>query len=611
MPVLLRCAFFLVLILAFRAVPAQASYVCHPDATCTHALAIWGDPKYPTDFQHFDYVNPDASKGGDVTQVAIGTYDNLNGFILKGVSAAGMGMIYDTLLTKSEDEPFTGYGLLAEGIELANDRSWVIFHLRPEAKWHDGVPITAEDVVFTFNTKITEGHPHYRSYYREVEKVEALSAHQVKFTFSSTTNRELPLIVGEMGILPKHYYDTVDFTKTTLEPPLGSGPYKVEQVDAGKSIRYVRVPDYWGKDLPVNRGQNNFGSITYEYYRDATVAIEAFKAGKYDLRSEYISKVWATAYDIPAVKDGRIIKEEIPHENPTGMQAFVMNLRRDKFSDPRVREALGCAFDFEWTNHNIFYDAYTRTTSYFSNSEYASSGLPEGKELVLLESLKDKVPSSVFTEKFTVPVTDGSGNNREQLRKAKALLEEAGWVVKDGVRVNAETGQPLDIEILLSSPAYERPTSPFVRNLKRLGIQASIRTIDAAQYIKRMEEFDFDMVIGSFGQSLSPGNEQKDYWHSSSADIPGSRNVAGIKDEAVDILVEKVVQAESKEDLVAAAHALDRVLLHHHYVIPQYHVRSFRVAHWNRFGKPAVRPKYSLGFGTWWVDPEKDAALER
>ncbi len=584
----------------FLVFSSAARAECATGATCSHAIAVWDTPKYPPNFTHFDYANPDAPRSGSVKLAQIGTFDSLNMYILKGVPAFGTQYLHESLLVGSKDEPFTMYGLLAETIELADDRSWVAFELRKEAQWHDGKPITADDVVFSFNTLTTEGHPSYKIYYSDVEKVEEIAEYKVKFTFKNNKNRELPLIVGQLPVLPKHYYETHEFNKTTLEPPLGSGPYKIDVFEAGKWIRYKRVEDYWGKDLAVNRGKDNWDVIQYDYYRDATVAVEAFKAGEYDLRMENISKVWNNAYDMPEIAEGKVVKQEIQHSIPTGMQGFVFNTRKAKFADVKVRKALGYAFDFEWTNKNIFNGAYTRTKSYYSNSEFASSGLPEGKELELLEEFKDKLPNKIFTQEYTPPTTDGSGNIRANLRKARDLLAEAGWVVKDGALVN-EAGEAMEIEFLLGSPSFERVVGPIIKNLKKLGITATIRTVDSAQYVKRMEDFDFDIVVNVFGQSNNPGNEQFDFWHSSNVDIKGSRNLAGIKHPVVDALVEKIPSAESKEDLLAATRALDRVLLHNHYVIPNWHIRNFRVIYWNKFGRPATVPKYDMGFDYWWV----------
>ena len=600
----------LVAALVAVALPA-ASAVAEEDVTGAHALSMFDDVKYGPDFSHFDYVEPDAPAGGRVRLAALGTYDSLNPFILKGNTAAGAGLIYDTLLVGSLDEPFTEYGLLVESIDMPADRSWVAFTLREEARWHDGQPVSVEDVIWTTETLKTKGRPFYRHYYADIAGVERTGPRTVKFSFGDTVNRELPLIVGQISVLPKHYWEDRDFESTTLEPPLGSGPYRIAEVEPGRSITFERVPDYWGRDLPVNRGQDNIDVIRYDYYRDATVAIEAFKAGEFDFRRENNSKEWGTAYDIPDVAEGRIVKELIHHEIPTGMQAFWFNTRRAKFADRRVRHALAHAFDFEWSNANLFYGQYTRTTSFFSNTELASSGLAEGRELEILEPYRTRLPAEVFSRAYEPPSTDGSGNIRRNLRIARKMLQEAGWVVRDGALAHAETGETMEIEFLLVAPAFERIVGPVVKNMERLGIAARIRLVDPAQYQNRIDEFDFDIVVSSFGQSLSPGNEQRNFWTTEAADVRGSRNLAGIRDPVVDELVDLLIQAPDRETLVATTRALDRVLLWGHYVIPQWHIRSFRLVYWNKFGRPALRPKYGLGFpATWWIDREKEAQLE-
>ena len=567
-----------------------------------HGVAMHGDLKYGPDFTAFDYVNPDAPKGGEGRQFSIGSFDNLNPYILKGQSASGIGRIFETLMTGSEDEAFSQYGLIAETVEMPEDRSWVAFTLRPEARWHDGTPITVDDVIFSLDILKTKGHPFYRAYYGDVLSAEKIGERKVKFTFADGLNRELPLIIGELPILSKRYYETYDFEKTTLVSPLGSGPYRVESVDPGRSITYARVVDYWGEDIPVRRGQHNFDVIRIDYYRDPTVAMEAFKAHEYDFRAENASKVWATAYVGAAFDDGRIVKEQISHSIPPGMQGFVFNTRRAKFADPKLRRALGLAFDYEWTNKNLFNGAYTRTESYFSNSELASTDLPDDAELALLDPLAEQIPASVFTEIYQAPKTDGSGKARKNLRQALKLLGEAGWTITDGKLISPSDGQPLEIEFLIVSPLFERIIAPLVKNLEKLGIAAKIRLVDSAQYQKRLEEFDFDMIVASIGQSISPGNEQNNYWTSVAADTPGSRNYAGIKDPAVDSLVATLIAAADRDALITAARALDRVLLSGYYVIPHWHIRSFRVAYWNKFARPAIAPKYSLGFDGWWID---------
>jgi microcin C transport system substrate-binding protein len=579
----------------------------------SHGLSLFGDLKYPPDFKHFEYVNPDAPKGGAVRLAALGTFDTLNPFTIRGTPAAAAGAIYDSLMEGAQDEPSTEYGLVAESVEVGPDWAWVIFRLRNEARWHDGKPITPDDVIFSLETLKTKGRPFYRHYYANVVKAEALDGHAVKFTFDETGNRELPQIMGQLPVLPKHYWEGRDFEATTLEPPLGSGPYRIVQVDPGRSITVELAPDYWARDLPVNKGRHNIASMRYDYYRDSTVAIEAFKANAFDFRLENVARLWATAYDFPAARDGRVVKEQIAHELPAGMQGFAMNIRRPLFRDRRVREALGYAFDFEWSNKTLFYGQYIRTESYFANSELAASGLPSPAELKYLEPLRGKIPEEVFTKEWRAPKTDGSGNIRTQLREALTLLKEAGWEIRNGRLTNAQ-GEQFQFDFLLNaaSPDFERIVAPFVQNLERLGIRCVLRSVDASQYVKRTEEFDFDMTVDSWGQSLSPGNEQRNYWGSAAADRQASQNSIGVKDPAIDQLIDKIIYAPNRAELVAATRALDRVLLWNHFVIPNWHINSFRVAYWNRFGKPKVAPKYGLGFpGTWWIDPNAEAALAR
>ena len=597
----------------------SALVLCGPMVTAqekfikSHALAMHGTPKYGPDFKNFDYVNPNAPKGGDVRLSNLGTFDDLNGFILKGVSAAGLGLAYDTLLVNSLDEAFTEYGLLAETIEVPKNRSWVIFTLRKEARWHDGKPITADDVIWTLQTLKTKGHPQYRFYYANVDKAEKVGPNKVKFTFSGGENRELPLIIGQMTILPKHYWANRDFEKTTLEPPLGSGPYKISAIEPGRSITYERVPNYWGKDLPVRRGFNNFEHIRYDYYRDQSVILEAFKAGEYDYRWENGAKNWATAYDVPAVKNGLIKKEMLRHENSLGFYAFIFNLRRPFFQDRLLREALCHTFDFEWANKNIFYNQYVRTNSYFSNCELASSGLPTPEELKILEPFRGKIPEEVFTKAYRPPVMDGSGQIREQLAEALKLINQAGWIIQDGKLINGKTKQPLAFEILLHDSTYERIALPLKKNMERLGVEVSVRTVDTAQFQKRTENFDFDMIMEMFPESLSPGNEQRDSWGSAAADQPGSKNTIGIKDPAVDAIVNQIISAPDRESLIYRTHALDRVLLWGHYGIPLFYNNYDRIAYWDKFSRPAIIPKYNSynpSFLAWWVDKEKETQLK-
>ncbi|MFT5447199.1 MAG: microcin C transport system substrate-binding protein [Gammaproteobacteria bacterium] len=577
----------------------------------THGHAMHGAPKYAADFTHFDYVNPQAPKGGSIRQAATGTFDSLNPFILKGVSAAGIGQVFQTLTSDSSDEAFSQYGDVAISIEAAEDNTWVAYQLHPQARWHDGKPITADDVVFSFNTLKTKGHPFYRSYFGSVERVEKLGERHIKFHFSSADNAELRMIMGQLPVLPKHYYESREFNKTTLDPPLGSGPYRVVELDAGRSITYERVKDWWGKDLPVNRGRYNIDRIRYDYYRDGTIALEAFKSGEYDFRVENNSKLWATSYQGPPFKRGDIVTELIAHERPTGMQAFIFNSRRAPFNDIKVRQALAYAFDFEWTNKNLFYGQYTRSTSYFSNSELASSGLPSAREMEILQPFRDQLPPELFTSTYQPPSSDIKGGMRTNLRRALSIFKQAGYEVRDKQLVNTASGEPLSFEILLVQPAFERVVLPFRSNLERLGVSVKVRTVDSAQYQKRMDKFDFDMVINGFGQSLSPGNEQRDFWGSANADVDGSRNFIGIKSKAVDALIEKVISAPDREELVQRTRALDRALLWGHYVIPNWHIQSYRVAYWNKFSRPAVSPKYALGFDTWWFNRENAAKLTR
>jgi microcin C transport system substrate-binding protein len=574
----------------------------------THALSLLGEPGLPADFTHWPWVNPAAPKGGELALAAIGSFDSLNPFILRGTAAAGMVRLYDTLLAPSMDEASTEYAHLAASIEVPADRRGVTFVLHDQARWHDGRPVTAEDAVWTFNTLRDKGRPFYRAYWGDVAEVTADGPKRLVFRFNNDQNRELGLILGQMPVLPKHFWEGRDFAQPSLEIPLGSGPYKLERFESGRSVVLKRVPDYWGRDLPTVKGTNNIETLRYEYFRDTTVALEAFKAGQVDLRQENVAKDWATAYDFPAFRRGLVKREEIRHELPTGMQGFAMNTRRPLFTDRRVREALGLMFDFEWMNANLFYGSYTRTTSYFSNSELASSGLPSEGELLILSAFRGRVPEELFTSEFRVPVSDGQNSNRENARKALGLLQAAGWTVKDRKLVNGQ-GQPFSFEILLNSPTFERVALPYVQSLQRLGIEARVRTVDAAQYQKRTDDFDFDMTVDLISQSLSPGNEQRDFWSSEKAKEPGSRNLIGVSDPVVDALVELVVNAPDRQALIDRTRALDRVLLWGHYIVPHWHSRVFRVAWWDKFGKPERNPRYGLDLMSWWVEPARERAL--
>lgn len=661
-----------------------------------HALTLYDEaPLYPADFTHFDFVNPDAPKGGTLRLAGLNGFDSFNSFIPKGNEASMIGLVYDTLTYHSPDEPFTEYGLLAQKIEKAPDNSFVRFHLHPQARFHDGTPVTAEDVVFTFNTLVSKGDPMYRHYYADIKAVVAEDSRRVRFDFSHTGNRELPLIVGQLQILPRHWWQerdlskfeaaptlqtiatlttaedgrsiTVtlnegegipstedvqlsreaqdlpalaalkrlrieddkrlvaeldqpanpellaalqamkvlpakrDFTRTSLEPPLGSGPYRIASYAAGRSVRYERIQDWWATDLPVTRGLYNFDTITLDYYRDMSVALEAFKAGQFDYNLEYSAKDWATGYDSPALRSGRIIQEAIPNHNPVGMQGFTFNIRRPMFQDRRVREAIALLFDFEWTNKQLFFGAYKRTSSFFANSELAAHGLPSEAELTLLEPLREHLPEEVFTQEFSPPVSDGSGIIRDRQRRAYQLLLEAGYRVENDRMVNAE-GQPLSFEFMVLQANLERVILPFKRNLAELGIDMQLRRVDVSQFINRLRSRDFDMTSSIWPQSNSPGNEQMEFWHSRSADSPGSRNFIGLRDPAIDALVEGLIRADSRQSLIDHARALDRALLWGHYVVPNYYIDTYRVAHWTHLKRPHRTPRYDVGLMSWWIE---------
>ena len=569
-----------------------------------HAMTLYDEaPKYPSDFTHFDYTNPDAPKGGTLRLAGLNGFDSLNPFIPKGNAADQIGLIYDTLSYHSSDEPFTEYGLLAERIEKADDNSFVRFYLNSKARFNDGEPVTAEDVLFTFNTLLEKGHPLYRHYYADVAGVVVENPLQVRFDFKHTENRELPLILGQLQILPKHWWAERDFSKTSLEAPLGSGPYRLVRVDAGRSLRYERVDNWWAADLPVSRGLYNFDKIHIDYYRDMSVALEAFKAGQFDFNLEYSAKDWATGYNSPALRSGKIIKKDIKNHNPVGMQGFTFNIRKKMFQDQRVREAIGLLFDFEWTNKQLFYSSYIRTQSFFANSELAASGLPTAEELAILEPLRGSIPEEVFTKEYHTPVSDGSGIIRERRLEAWRLLQEAGYRIENDRMVNAD-GEPLEFEFIIAQANLERVLLPFKRNLAELGIEMTIRRTDVSQYINRMRSRDFDMTSSIWSQSNSPGNEQRDFWHSSSVDNPGSRNFIGLKDPAIDTLVEGLINAPSRASLINYARALDRVLLWGHYVIPNYYIDTWRIAHWQHLAQPQQAPLYDYGLMTWWIKPD-------
>lgn len=580
------------------------------NAAPVHGIAMHGQPKYGKNFKNFAYANPDAPKGGVLKMAASGTFDTFNPFVIKGTPAAGIALIYDTLTVESADEPFSEYGLIAQTIEMPKDRTWVAFNLNPKAKFSDGTSVTADDVVFSFNALREKGLPMYRYYYGNVAKAEAQDNNRVLFTFKEGDNRELPLILGQMPVLPKHFWDGKDFATTTLEIPVGSGPYRVKSFEQGRSVVYERNPDWWGRDLPVSKGFYNFDEIRYDYYRDATVAVEALKAGAYDLRIENEAKKWLTAYTDLGEKQG-FAKKEFFHGLPSGMQGFVFNTRRPLFADVRVREAIALMFDFEWSNKNLFSGQYLRTKSYFDNSELAAKGKPSRDELALLNPFKDSLPPEVFTTPFDLPKTNASGFLRPQMRRAFSLLEQAGWTVRDGVLKNAE-GQPFEFEILLdtaSAGAWERITLPYVKNLQKLGIKATVRAVDMTQYNNRLAQFDYDMIVAVWGQSTSPGNEQRYFWGTAAADSAGSRNYAGIRDAAVDALIEKIIEAPDRQKLVAATRALDRVLMRGWYVVPHWYVPANRLVFWDKFGYPTDRLTKGVQPMTWWVDAAKESAL--
>jgi microcin C transport system substrate-binding protein len=578
-----------------------------------HALSLFGDIKYPAGFQRFDYVNPDAPKGGVARTISLGTFDNFNIAVMgvKGSIAQAATAIYDTLMSPSQDEISTEYGLLAEGASHPDDFSWVIYRLRKEARWHDGKPVTPDDVIFSIET-LKKQSPFYAAYYRHVAKAERSGERDVRFTFDVPGNRELPHIVGQLLVLPKHYWEGTDsqgrkrdISATTLEKPLGSGPYRIADFVAGRSVRLERVKDYWGADLPVRIGQNNFDELRSEYFRDNNVALEAFKADQADWIVENSAKQWATAYDFPAVTEKRVIKEEFPINDLGRMQGFVLNLRREQFKDARLRRAFNFAFDFEEMNKQLFYGQYKRIDSYFYGTELASSGLPQGQELEILETVRDKVPAEVFTTPYTNPVGGNPEAVRGNLREAMKLLKEAGFEVRERKLVDP-AGKPVSVEILVQDPSSERIALFFKPSLERIGVTPSIRVVDDVQYENRIRSFDFDIITDVWGQSLSPGNEQREFWGSQAADQPGSKNTIGIKNPAVDALIDKVIFAKDRAGLVAATKALDRVLLWNFYVVPQFSYPFARYARWDRFGH-AELPKYARsGLPTlWWYDAEK------
>ncbi|MFT3733388.1 MAG: extracellular solute-binding protein [Hyphomicrobium sp.] len=579
-----------------------------------HGLSIFGELKYPADFTHFDYVNPDAPKGGRLITMGTGdvnTFDSFNQFIVKGDAAQDLDLLFDSLMVRAQDEPDAVYGLIAKSADVAPDKMSVTFKLRPEAKFADGTQVTANDVVNTLNLlKSLATRPQYSQTLRDVEKAEALDPETVRYTFKGNLVRDLPVLVAQLPVLSKAYYTANPYDQTSLKPPLGSGPYRIKAFNPGSSITYERRPDYWAKDLPVNKGRFNFDEIRLDYYRDRTIELETLKSGGFDYREEFSSLGWATQYDIPAVRDGRLIKELIPDRRPSGAQGYFINTRRDKFKDPRVRAALDLVFDFEWSNKKLFFGLYKRTQSYFENSDMKAVGPPSPEELAVLEPYKDKLPPEVFGEPYTPPVTDGSGNNRANLKKARDLLISAGWKPDAEGKLRNDKGEQLSIEFLDFEAQFERITLPYVENLKRIGVAANWRLVDPAQYQQRLKSFDFDMTTQRFSLGLTPGIDMRAYLSCDAAKADGSFNLAGVCDPVVDALTDKVIAAKSRAELTTATRALDRVLRAGHYWVPHWYKPYYSVAYWNKFSRPAIQPTYDNGVvDTWWFDPQKAATL--
>lgn len=596
------------------AILLPAATALQAQVTLSHGFARFGELKYPPSFSHFDWVNPEAPKGGRLQLMALGTYDSLNPYILKGTSPIGTGDFYQYGVSElnaplmaghgvfdpSGDEPASAYGLVAESIQYADDLHWVVFNLRKEARFHDGKSITAQDVEFSWRTLLEQGHPQYRSYLKEVQRVDVLGPLKVRFVFSGPANPQLLLNLGDLPVLPKHYWERRDFSQTSFRPPLGSGPYRITEVKPGRSLRFERVKNWWGKDLPVNRGKYNIDRIDVDFYRDRHVAFEAFKAGSFDLYIEHQAKNWATNYRFPALLRGEVVRAEIPHQIPTPTQALFINSRRAPFNNPQVREALGLLFDFEWTNRTLFNSAYRRTTSYFPNSPFAAEDIPKGAEWLLLNDWREQLPEPLFSEPFRVPVTAGRGIPREHLARALELLQQAGWrTSRNGLK--SSRGRPFNLEILLVNPSLERVLQPYVQTLRNIGVEARLRTVDRAQFKHRLDAFDYDMTLLVLPQSLTPGPDQWNYFHSSQAHIRGSKNYAGVQDPAVDAMLEAILQAHTQNELEAAMQALDRVLLWQHYVVPNWYISHHRVA-WRTRLKHAQIPPYTLGLRSWWLD---------
>ena len=587
--------------------------------TWRHGLSLFGDIKYPEGFKHFDYVNPQAPQGGTVRLGSFGTFDNFNIVIagVKGSIAAGTELFTETLMTSALDEVSSEYGLLAEAVSHPEDHSTVTYRLRANARWHDGRPVTTDDVLYSFDV-LKRSSPFYGAYYRHVTKLEKTGEREITFNFDGPGNRELPQIVGQLPVLPKHWWEGTDkngnkrdIAQTTLEPPLGSGPYKIKEFVPGRTLVYEKVDDYWGKDLNVVIGTRNFQQIRYEYFRDLTVALEGFKGDQFDWRVESSAKDWATSYDFPAVREKRVLREEFPIRDRGAMQAFVFNIRREKFKDARVRRAFNFAFDFEEMNRQLFSSQYSRIASYFEGTELAATDLPSGRELEILEAVRDKVPADLFTKPYTNPVGGNPQAVRDNLRQALALLRDAGYEIRKTKLVESKSGEPLTFEFLVDDPPSQRFVLFYKPSLERIGMTVNVRLVDAAQYENRLRQWDYDVIVAQWGQSLSPGNEQRDFWSSQAADRPGSRNLIGIKNPAIDALIERVIFAKDRADLVAATKALDRVLLWNFYVVPQWTYPYVRTARWDRFSRPETMPKYGRSaFPTiWWWDKDKAAKV--
>lgn len=594
--------------------------VCQPlslfadETEWSHAVSLYkGDIKYPADFLHFDYVNPNAPKGGVLKLSSQGTFDSLNPFVLKGTPATNTGFVYETLAVASQDEEYTHYGLVAELMRVADDYEWIEYKLNPKARFQDGSRITADDVIWSFNILKTEGHPAYRNYYQRVKTVVKTAEDQVKFIFTDANDSELPMITGQLPVLSQKFWQGRKFDSDLLAVPNGSGPYKIVYVDPGDRIVFERDPNWWGVDLPVNRGKYNFDQIMVDYYKDSDVMFQGFMGGDYDFRLENVARNWAAAYDgVAAIQDGRMKKQAFKHSDPVGLQAFVFNMRKPIFSDVRVREAIALMFDFEWTNKSIFYSQYVRSHSFFNNTDLAAPLLPTKAEKTFFKPYLSSLPDGFLRESFVYSQTSGDGNIRPEMTKALALLESAGWVLDEGKLKQKETGAPLTFEIMQDSRTMDRLIQPFLRNLERIGIFATVRYIDDAQYEKRLEDFEFDMTMIVIAQNLNPGTEQFSYWTSAVADQKGSANYSGLKDPFVDMLVDRVLAAESRDELRLSVQELDRVLLWHHIVIPLYYIGDYRLAWWDRFAYPDIQPKYGLSFPeAWWVDPVKDQKLQK